>query len=65
MQANTAWSPTPRSVSLRRVRLRTVLVTFGFSENIQKNSKDHHMYPSVNSLEIEILENQKNLFDST
>ena len=31
-QANTAHSPTPRSVSLPGVRLRTVSVTFGFSE---------------------------------
>ena len=33
-QANTARSPTLRSVGLREVRLCSVLVTFGFSENL-------------------------------
>ena len=33
-QANTLRSPTPRSVSLGRVGLRTLLVTFGSLENL-------------------------------
>ena len=36
---------TPHSVSLCGVLLRTVLVTFGFSENIQNFLKYHHMDP--------------------
>ena len=50
-QANTAWSPTPHSVSHYWIfvkfncRLRAVLVTLGFWEKIRNFSKYHHMDP--------------------